>query len=183
MRVKTSLLFLSLAVVALVFIPALHSRADKVTTRTETYSNSSQTASPPAAGYNCDLRESQRSTFPGVEDRKTTETCNGSDGNVPLTENEYQNKREQRESHISRFPDKKTVVKRHRSSDADVAPTTEGNYEYQYKSEHSESRQIAPPSQTVVEHDRTIVEHDVPAPPREGRLQSWWHRLIHRHTD
>ncbi len=183
MRAKMSLLFLSLSVVALVFIPALYSHADNVTTRTETYSSSSQMASPPAVGYNCDRRESQRSTFPGIEDRKTTETCIGSDRDMPLTENEYQYKREQRESHISRFPDKKTVVKRHRSSDADVAPTTEGNHEYQYKSEHSESRQIAPPPQTVVEHDKTIVEHDVPAPPREGRIQAWWHRHIHRHTD
>ncbi len=180
-----SLLLLSLVVVAWVFIPAGYSHADSVTTRTETYSSNSQVASPPATGYLCDRRESQRSTFPGIEERKITETCTGPDRDSSLTGNEYRYKREQRESHVSTMPsadEKKTVVETYRSSDADVVPRAARDYDYQYKSEQSVSNEVLP-SPVVIEHDRTVVERDVPAVPREGRLQAWWHRNIHRNTD
>ena len=68
-------------------------------------------------------------------------------------------------------------------SDADVPPPAGSDYQYQYRSEHRESHEVAPAPPAVVEHDRTIVEHDVPAPPREGRLQAWWHRNFHRDSD
>ncbi len=157
MQSKMSRLVLSLLFVATwVFMPARNSRADSVSTKSETFSSSSNTGSPAGvSGYNSEYSESRQSVSPGAEEQKSE-------------------------------------VETYRSSDADVTPPVGRDYDYQYKSEQRESREVAPAPPAVVvaptppavvEHDRTIVEHDVPTPPSEGRLQAWWHRNFHRDTD
>ena len=116
--------------------------------------------------------------------RTETKTWSSSSGmNAPQAESEYHYKREQSETHVGTVPgdvEKKTEVEETHRSDGDLGPPATN--EYQYNSESRESTRVAPP--TVVERDRTIVEREVPATPKEGRLQGWWHRNIHRgHTD
>jgi hypothetical protein len=110
----------------------------------------------------------------------------GSDMDSGPAVSDYQ--REYRESHESSMPgslERKTEKETFHKTDmdTDLASPAGSERRYEYRSEKRETSQIAPP--VVVEHDRTIVErdHDVPPPPREGRLQAWWHRNIHRDTD
>jgi len=110
----------------------------------------------------------------------------GSDMDSAPAVNEY--KHEYSESHQSSMPgsiETKTEEHTYRSTDADtdLGPPMESERRYECKSEKRETNQAPPP--VVVEHDRTIVERDTdaPPPPREGRLQAWWHRNFHRDTD
>ena len=117
-------------------------------------------------------------------DSVKTETWSSSSGMASPPSTEYQYKREQSETHMNGLPgteEKRTEVQTERRSDADLAPPATS--EYQYKSESRESTQVAPPPPQVVERDRTIIEHDAPPPPREGRLQAWWHRNFHRDAE
>jgi hypothetical protein len=166
-RERIDLLLLSL------FVPARHSSAAGVSTTTETYSSSSQMASPPVDEYGCTFEESRQSTFPGVEERRSIQTCSEPDMDSSVTGGDYQYKREHTESHVRAFPgteEQRTELETYSSRDADITPPVVVQHD-----------QVAPP--VVVEHDRTIVERDVPPPPREGRLQAWWHRNFHRDTD